>query len=161
MAGIVCVLDAVLNFGGRVMPNRTYTAFITFLGVAASLASNQAFGGSGAAPAGGSVSAPSIFRPSVTRRHHHIGRNIGTFFPWGGGFTVQPNVEVTQTIRDGIYTCTYDLPWDWVHRCPPSFFSGPPESPPPPVVHSTGCPVQTVTVPGADGKDQTVTMLRC
>jgi hypothetical protein len=24
-----------------------------------------------------------------------------------------------------------------------------------------GCPAQTVTVPGADGKDQTVTVVRC
>jgi len=149
------------------MTNRAYTAFVTFLGVTVSLASNQAFGGSGATPGGASVPAPSIFRPSVTRApHHHIGRNTGAFFPGAGGFFVgpsagQPNVEVTQTITDGIYTCTYYLPWDWVHRCPPSFFAGPPEPPPPPVVHSTGCPAQTVTVPGADGKDQTVMMLRC
>jgi hypothetical protein len=25
----------------------------------------------------------------------------------------------------------------------------------------SGCPTQAVTVPGADGKDQTITMVRC
>jgi len=145
------------------MINRVHTAFITFLVATTTLASSQAFGGSGPIPA----PAQSIFRPSVTRSpHQHNRRDIGTFFPGVGGFfwgqpNGQPNVDVTQTIAGGLYTCTYDLPWDWVHRCPPSFFASPPEPPPPPVMYAPGCAAQTVTVPGADGKDQTVSMLRC
>jgi hypothetical protein len=154
------------------MMNRVYVAFITFLSVAITLASNQAFGGSGAAPGGSSASTNSIFRPSVTRLpHHHNGRNIRALFPATGGFfwepsngfwrpsNGEPNVEVTQKITGDIYTCSYYLPWDWVHRCPP--IASPPEPPPPPVVYAPACPTQTVTVPGADGKDQTVTMVRC
>jgi hypothetical protein len=145
------------------MTNRVYTAFITLLGVAITLASNQAFGQLRAAAPGGSP-------PSMPSARHHGAphRNIGTFFPavggfFGGPFNSQPNLnlDVRQTITDGIYTCTYDIPWDWVHRCPPSFFASPPVPPPPPVAFRPGCSGQAVTVPGADGKDQTVNMLRC
>src|SRR5262245_15834568 len=145
------------------MTNRVYTAFITLLGVAITLASNQAFGGSGPGPGGSSVARHS---PHHHRSPHHFNRrNIGTFFPGVGGFygpfNGQPDINVTQTITDGYYTCTYDIPWDWVHRCPPSFFAGPPVPPSPPVAFRPGCSGQAVTVPGADGKDQTVNMLRC
>ena len=77
---------------------------------------------------------------------------------WGpfGGLNV--DVYRPDDIR---FTCTYDIPWDWVHRCPPSFFAGPPVPPAPTVALRPGCAGQTVTVPGADGKDQTVNMLRC
>jgi hypothetical protein len=144
------------------MKRKMYTAFITFLGVAITLASNQAFGQVLAAPGG---SSPSMHSPRHHGApHHHNRRNIGTFFPavggfFGGPFNGQPNVnlDVRQTITDGIYTCTYDIPWDWVHRCPPVL--SPPDPPPPPVAFTHGCPAQTVTVPGADGKDQTVTVV--
>jgi hypothetical protein len=70
------------------------------------------------------------------------------------------NVDVYRpTSGDIHFTCTYDVPWDWVHRCPPVV--SPPEPPPLPVVRAPGCLPQAVTVPGADGKDQTVSMVRC
>ncbi len=70
------------------------------------------------------------------------------------------NVDVDRPIsRDTPFACTYDVPWDWVHRCPP--FVSPLDPPSPPVVLRPGCLTQSVTVPGADGKDQTVTIVRC
>jgi hypothetical protein len=144
------------------MMRQVCATFIASLSVAIILASNQAFGQLRASPGGSppSMSPRSAPSPQPT--------NIGTFFPAVGGFfgapfNRQPNVnlDVRQTITDGIYTCTYDIPWDWVHRCPPSFFASPPVPPPPPVAFRPGCSGQTVTVPGTDGKDQTVNMLRC
>jgi hypothetical protein len=128
--------------------------FIASLSVAITLASNQAFGQLRAASPGG----------SPPRSAASPQPNIGTFFPavggfFGGPFSPQPNInlDVRQTITDGIYTCTYYIPWDWVHRCPP--IVSPPVPPPPPVAFRPGCSGQTVTVPGLDGKDQTVNML--
>jgi hypothetical protein len=149
---------------------KVYAAFIMSLSVALTLASSQAFGGSGLTPGG--VSAPhSTFHRSVTRSQHlHHGRNRGTFFPGSGGFfwgpsNSQPNAEVTPPpsglAADINYTYKFDVPWDWVHRYPPSWFASPPEPTPPPIPFVRGCPAETVTVPGADGKDQTITMVRC
>src|SRR5262245_39901156 len=145
------------------MMRQVCATFIACLSVAFILASNQAFGQLRAA-------APSGSPPSMPSARHHVAphRNIGTFFPavggfFGGPFNSQPNLnlDVRQTITDGISPCPYDIPWDWVHRCPPSFFAGPPVPPAPPVALRPGCAGQAVTVPGADGKDQTVNMLRC
>jgi hypothetical protein len=154
-----------LRIGWRAMMRQVCATFIASLSVAFILASNQAFGQLRAAAPNGSP--PSTHSSGHHGALHHR-RNIGTFFPavggfFGGPFNGQPNVnlDVRQTITDGIYTCTYDIPWDWVHRCPPSFFASPPVPPPPPVAFRPGCSGQTVTVPGADGKDQTVNMLRC
>ena len=152
---------------------KVYAPLIMSLSVALTLASNQAFGRSGAAHAGISASTrstfhPSVFHPSVTRSpFHHNGRNIGNFFPVAGDFfwgpsNGQPNVEVTQPMSGDInYTYKFDVPWDWAHRYPPGFFASPPKLPSPPVAYVPGCPAQTVTVLGADGKDQTVTVVRC
>jgi hypothetical protein len=152
--------SVTLRNGERKMTNRVRTAFMTFLGVAITLASNQAFGD--VRPAHGG-NPHSMHSPRHRVAPH---RNIGTFFPaiggfFGGPFNGQPNLnlDVRQTITDGIYTCTYDIPWDWVHRCPPIVAS--PVPPPPPVAFRPGCAGQTVAVPGADGKDQTVNILRC
>lgn len=68
---------------------------------------------------------------------------------------------VVDTAPDtGRYTCTLDIPWDWVHRCPPL---GPSRTPPPPVAvpYSPPCPAQTVTVPGRYGQERTVSIVRC
>ena len=151
------------------MMYKVYAAFIVYLGVALTLACNQAFGGSGVAHVGVAASTHPTFRPSVTRLpNHHNRRNIGTFFPAAGGFfwDGQPSAEVQLPLAGPIsndinYTYKFDVPWDWAHRYPPSFFASPPGPPSPPVAYVPGCPAQTVTVPGADGKDQTVTMVRC
>ena len=162
--GLVCVL--MLRISGRAKMYKVYAAFIMSLSVA--LASNQAFGGSGAAHGGVSASAHSGFHPSVVRLpHRHNGRNFGTFFPvvgdsFLGSSNGEPNLGVPQPMSGDItYTYKYDVPWDWAHRFPPGFFADPPKPPSPPVAYVPGCPAQTVTVLGADGKDQTVTMVRC
>src|SRR5262245_48206903 len=147
--------------------SKVQTAFITSLSVAVALASNQAFAAPTAAPAGGSASVRSGSPPTNTRPSHHNGRHTGAFFPWfwspSGPSNAQPNIDVMQSITGGpSYTCTLDLPWDWAHRCPPSFFASPPAPlPPPPVPYEPGCPAKTMTINGADGKDQTISIVRC
>jgi hypothetical protein len=174
-AGLICV--RILRIGGRAMMYRAmmykvYAAFIMSLSVALTVASNQALGGSGAVHGAVSASTHSPFHPSVTRSpNHHNGRNRGIFFPAAEGFfwdpsNGEPNVDVTPPISgptsgDINYTYKYDVPWDWAHRYPPSFFASPPKPPSPPVAYVPGCPAQTVTVPGEDGKDQTVSIVRC
>jgi len=142
--------------------------FAMFLSVAFLLVFNQAFAQSGPAHHGGSFGAK--HSPHHRFPHHiHHRRNMG-FFPAIGGFWGVPNdgfgVDVyaptyAPTFDATRYTCTYDIPWDWVHRCPPVAAYTDPDSPSVPVVRRPGCVNQVVTVPGADGKDQTVTMLRC
>jgi hypothetical protein len=161
----------MLRIGGRVMTYKVCAAFTMSLGVVLTLASNQAFGQLRAAHGGVSAAKHSPFHPSVIRSHHRNNiRNRGTFFPANGGFFFEPsmgrpNVEVAQppSAVSGDFTYTYkqDFPWDWAHRYPPGLFASPPEPLPPPVALRPGCPAQTVTVPGADGKDQTITMVRC
>jgi len=148
--------------------NKACMAFIASLSVTMALVSNQAVGGPSAPPAGSSASDA---RGSVARPLHHDGRNTRACFPSTGGWfwwpsgssNRQPNIDVRQTITGGpSYTCTLDIPGDWAHRCPPSLFASPPEPlPPPPVPYELGCPAQTVTVPGSDGKDQTINIVRC
>lgn len=151
------------------MMNKAYVAFITSLSLAIGLASNQAFG-AGAPTAAPSASSPSVrsgVHPGMRPSHHNRG-NTGAFFPgWGwwpsGPSNIQPNIDVMPTITGGpSYRCTLDIPADWAHQCPPSLFASPPEPPPPPPVpYELGCPAQTMTVPGADGRDQTISIVRC
>jgi hypothetical protein len=144
-------------------------AFIMSIGVALALASNQALGQSGAVRVGSAVH-PTV-HPSVNRAIHHRNvRNRRAFFPTTGAFfsepsNVLPNAEVAHPVGpisgDFNYTYKYDVPWDWAHRYPPSFFASPPEPPAPPLVFHPGCAAQAVTVPGTDGKDQIINMVRC
>ena len=131
--------------------------FAMFLSVAFSLAFNQAFAQSGPTHHSGSFAAK--HSPHHRFPHHiHHRRNKG-FFPAIGGFwgmpydgfgvdayapTYAPTFDVTR------YTCTYDIPWDWVHRCPP--LPAYPEPPFVPVVRGPACVPQVVTVPGATEK---------
>lgn len=143
------------------MMRKVCAAFVLSLGVGLAFASNQAFGEAWAGHGGVSGSKHSPFH----RSHHHNRRNLGAFLPTTGGFFWGPpnsglNVEAySPPVVDYRFTCTYDIPWDWVHRCPP--LAGPPEPPLVPVVRAPSCVPQAVTVPGADGKDQTITMVRC
>ena len=165
----------MLRTGERAMMFKMYSGLIMSFSVALTLVSNplvsnQAFGGSGAAHGGAFASTHPTFRPSAARlrNHHHHRRNFfpavdGVFWgPWDG----QPNVELGQppsgpTSGDINYTYKLDIPWDWAHRFPPGFFGSSAQSSSPPVAYVPGCSTQTVTVPGADGKDQTVNMVRC
>ena len=162
------------------MTYKVCAVFITSLSVALTLTSNQAFAQSGVekgARGGVSASTHSIFRSHFLRNQHNRrnaffqrNRRNNTFFPATGGFfggpwDGVPNLDVAQPMgplsNDFTYTYKYDVPWDWAHRYPPSFFASPPEPPAPPVFYRPGCAAQTVTAPGADGKDQTITMVRC
>jgi hypothetical protein len=153
------------------MMYKVYAAFLMCLGIALTVASSQAFGGARAGHSGVSASMHSTtFHRSFARSHHHGRRHRGAFFPgsffWGP--YDQPNGEVAPPQISGPisndinYTYKFDIPWDWAHRFPPGFFgSSPAESSSPPVAYVPGCAKQTVTVPGADGKDQTVNVVRC
>ena len=149
------------------MAYKMYAVFIASLGVALTVASSESFGRSGAANAGRSASTHSTSHPSIARSQHRHGRNTGAFWTAAGGFFYnppngEPNVDITQPQSGDVhYTCTYDIPWDWAHRCPP--FVSPSERPSAPVVRPDvpGCPAQTVTVPMGDGKEQTVSIVRC
>ena len=154
------------------MMTKVYAAFVTSFGVALALASNQAFGQL-AGHGGSSASTHSTFHPSFNRSpHHRIGRNVGPFFPAAGGLfwgssNGLPSVEVAPPISGAVsgdftYTFKNDVPWDWAHRFPPNFFGPVADPPPAPRISiPSGCPTQAVTVPGTDGKDQTINMVRC
>ena len=77
-------------------------------------------GGAGFAPA-----RPGF--PAFPRALHPHHRGIGGFWPGDGGVfyglpneTGGPLVEAPppKTSDDIRYTCVYDIPWDYVHRCP-------------------------------------------
>ena len=60
--------------------------------------------------------------------HHHHHRGAGGFYPGAGGVFYGLPSEVNQPVvveapplkqsDDLRYTCVYDIPWDYVHRCP-------------------------------------------
>jgi hypothetical protein len=93
----------------------------------------------------------------------HNKNNAATFWPGTGGFflggsAAEVAADHTQPISgDFHYTYTYDVPWDAVHRYPN------PVMPTVSVVrpYSPGCPAQSVAVPMADGKEQTINIVRC
>jgi hypothetical protein len=148
------------------MKYKLYAAFIASLSVVLTLASNETFGASMAAHGSRSASTHLTFHRSVAQsRHHRRGSHTAAFLPAIGGYYYEPAdgepdlvVREQKTYGDR-YTCSLDIPWDWVHRCPSLS-----EQPPTPVVavpSVPGCPAQHVTVPMGDGKEQTVSMVRC
>lgn len=155
------------------MTYKMYGAFVASLSVVALiLAANETFGRSGAAlggvsgvaHGGGPAATHSTSHRSAARLlRHHRRNNVGALWPAAGGFFYdpwngEPNVNATQPMSGDVhYTYTYDVPWDAVHRFPqavtPSEIFVRPYVP--------GCPTQAVTVPGNDGKEQTVNIVRC
>jgi hypothetical protein len=144
------------------MTYRMYGALIASLSVIAlMLAANEAFARSGAAHGGGFASTHSISRPSIAHSlRHHRRNNVGAFWPADEGFYYGPsNGEpigdgAQPTSGDVHYTYTYDVPWDWAHRYPPAVT--PSDRP-----YVPSCPSEAVTVPGRDGREQTVNVMRC
>lgn len=154
-----------MRIGGyAMMYNKISAALIISCSVALTLASNETFGASAREHGERAVSTHSKFHPSAARlRHQHRGRHTGAFWPavvtTGNGGSESEVVIREQQTPDVRYTCTLDMPWDWVHRCP-----SPSERPPTPVAimpSVPGCAAQSVTVPMSNGKEQTVIINRC
>ena len=143
------------------MAYRTYRAIIGPLSVAVLVfAANNTFAqGSHGIPRAGVAPAHSGLRaPAVG---HHRRSHPGAFWPATGGAFYGPSygepmaAEINQSIRGDIrYTYTQDVPWDWPHRFPPMV--APSDRP-----YVQSCPSETVTVPGRNGKDRTVNIMRC
>jgi hypothetical protein len=133
-------------------------ALVASLGAAALIIpSHHAFARSGAAAAHGPVAAP---RPVSTARHYHRRRNGGSYWPGDYGYDYGatdggPYAAVAQpTYEAPRATCTYDMPWDWAHRCPPAV--APTEK-----AYAPSCPTEVMKFPGRDGAEQTVNITRC
>ena len=125
------------------------------------LAPNETFARSGGAHGGGFASTHSISRPSVAQSLRHPRRNNArNLWPAVGDYLYgpsngEPMAGLAQPMSGDIhYTYTYDVPWDWAHRYPPAVT--PSERP-----YVPSCPAETVKVPGHDGGEQTVSIMRC
>jgi hypothetical protein len=132
--------------------------------VALLLAADAAFARSGATAHAGFSPAHShsASRPAIAHALRHRRRNgIDGFWPgWSGGdYSYGPIGEPTpdvsgSAVPDLRATCTYDIPWDWVHRCPPAVT-------PSERAYAPNCSNEPVTVPGRDGKESTINITRC
>ena len=105
------------------------TPFITSLSAAVVLvlAAGDASADPGATRGGGVAPGRPAF-PSFPQSGQHHHRRGGGFFPGAGGVVYglpndvrEPVVEAPplKTSDDLRYTCVLDIPWDYVHRCPP------------------------------------------
>jgi hypothetical protein len=103
------------------------TTFIASLSVVALvLGASETFADPAAARGAGVAPSSRPAFPAFPRSHHHHHR--GSFYPAGGGVfyglppnTVDEPVAVAPPPKqsdDLRYTCVYDIPWDYVHRCP-------------------------------------------
>ena len=142
----------------RAMAYRMYRAFTASLSVVVlMLAANETFARSGAAPRGGVSPTHSISRPLIAQslRHHRRNNAASVVWPSVGDYYApsngEPMVDATQPALGNVhYTYTYDVPWDWAHRYPPA------ERP-----YVPSCPAEAVTVPGHDGEERTINIIRC
>lgn len=141
------------------MAHRMCRALIASIGALALMfAASETFAKSGAAARGGVVSAHAMSRPVGPGFRHHRRNFVGTFWPgvyYYPPSTGEPVVDLPQPASNDVrYTYTYDVPWDWAHRYPPAVT--PSDRP-----YVSSCPAETVTVPGRDGKEQIVNVMRC
>jgi hypothetical protein len=144
------------------MAYRMYGAFVASLSVVAlMLAADETSARSATATRAGVAPRHSVSRPFLAHSFRHHRRNTaGIFWPgaedfYGPSSNGEPLVDATQPPSGDVhYTYTYDVPWDWAHRYPPAV--APSDRP-----YVSGCPAESVTVPGRDGKDQTVNVIRC
>jgi hypothetical protein len=93
--------------------------------------------------------------------HHHNRNAGGAYWPGVGDYGSYgptdggPYAAVTQPVDAGPrYTCSYDMPWDWAHRCPPAVA-------PSDKAYAPSCPTEVMKFPGRDGTEQTVNVTRC
>jgi hypothetical protein len=96
------------------------------LGANATFADPGAARGAGFAPGGAGFAPGRPGFPAFPRSLHHQGR-AGSFWPAGGGVFYGLSDEINEPtpiipppkMSDDIrYTCVFDIPWDYVHRCP-------------------------------------------
>ena len=143
------------------MTSKMYGALVASLSaVALMLAADETFARSGAAQRGAFASPHGNFHSPASRSFRHHRRNDGAIF-WPGvdGYDYgptgdEPLVDAVPPSGDTHYTYTYDVPWDWAHRFPPMVARS--DRP-----YVPSCPEETVTVPGRDGKERTVNIMRC
>ena len=147
------------------MTSRMYRAIIAALGATALVFSaTETFARSGAAAPGRAfASMRPMGRAGVAQpfRHHRRGFVDGSFWPGDfgdGSYGPTYGEPVTQAPQLGSqdihYTTTYDVPWDWAHRFPPQV--APSDHP-----YVSSCPVESVTVAGRNGGEQTINVMRC
>jgi hypothetical protein len=98
----------------------------TFADPGAARGAGFAPGGAGFAPGGARFAPGRPGFPAFPRSLHHQGR-AGSFWPAGGGVFYGLSDEINEPtpiipppkMSDDIrYTCVFDIPWDYVHRCP-------------------------------------------
>jgi hypothetical protein len=112
-------------------------------------------------PASGPASTHTQSLRSMARSHHrqHV-RGVGAFY-LPSTPVYDRSVDIAPSSGDTNYTYKQDVPWDWAHRYPPSYYETPPAPPPAMYEHSPGCASQIVTVPTQDGREQTISIMRC
>jgi hypothetical protein len=143
----------------RAMKFRMYAAVIASLSAAAlMLAANETFARSGSAPRGAFASTHPMPHPSGAHAFRHHRRSGVPFWPAAGGFvdgpSGEPIVDTAQPVSGNLhYTYSYDVPWDWTHRYPLTLPSDRPYVP--------SCGSEPVTVPGRNGSEHTVNVMRC
>ncbi|HVX75466.1 MAG TPA: hypothetical protein VHB49_05020 [Bradyrhizobium sp.] len=149
------------------MMYRVSGAFVASIGaVMLLLVANAAFARSGAtahatfAPIHSQPMHPHSTRPPVAHApRHHRGNGIDGFWPGWGDYSYGPVGEPEPDLSapgstEIRTTCTLDIPWDWVHRCPPAVA-------PSDRAYAPSCSSEAVTVPGRDGKESTINVTRC
>jgi hypothetical protein len=141
------------------MSYRMYGVLAGSLGaVALMLAGNETVARSGGVQAGGFATMRPVPHSPFGRPLHRFTNHRGAFWPGGyydGSSNGEPLADVPLPLSNDIhYTYTYDVPWDWAHRYPPNVT-------PSDRAYVSQCPAETVTVPGAGGKDHTVNIVRC
>jgi hypothetical protein len=139
-----------------------YGALVASLGVVALVfGANDVSARSGTGNRAAFASTRAFSHPLTARAlRHHRRNNLGTVWPavadpFAGPSYGGPVADVTAPgSADVHYTYTHDVPWDWAHRYPPAVV--PSDRP-----YVSSCPAETVTVPGRDGSEQTVNVIRC
>lgn len=93
----------------------------------------------------------------MQRHRGHYARGFwpgtaGSFYDPSYPYPAEPGVEIVPPAsNDARYTYTYDVPWDWSHRYPPSVV--PSDRP-----YVQDCTRQTVKVPRREGEEETVSV---
>ena len=115
------------------MTHKMCRTLIASLGVVALvLAASETFADPGVVHVGGlapprpAAQPHPAAQPPVGRPLHHHHRATGGFLPIAGGYFNEPSYDEPmmmdarqpRTSDELRFTCVYDIPWDYVHRCP-------------------------------------------